>query len=444
MNALLVVAALIVVGPSESVQDAVNRASPGDTVLVRGQHRERVTIAKTLELAGDSGASIDGGGEGSVIAIADAPDTVVRDLIVRGTGTSHVLEDSGVVADRSPGVRIERVRVADALFGIHVKSSEGASVIGCAVRGKLDVPVAKRGDGIKVFASARSRIEGCDVEDTRDVIVWYSEGSRFANNRVKRARYGLHLMNTADATCEDNRIEEGSVGIFSMYSRAVRLRRNRIGPARGPSGYAIGLKDTDAFAIEENVLGDARVGIFFDGSPLRADEPGLVRANHVVACDAGLSFMPAVKGVTLVENAFVENAVQVEVRGGGKLVENLWARDGRGNFWSDYEGLDVDQDGVGDTPYRAMNLYESLVDARPELALFAGSPAARAIDWGARVAPLFAPDAKVEDPSPLVDTPPLPAVPGGPEPSGSHQLAALGVALAVAGAGALARLGRIS
>jgi nitrous oxidase accessory protein len=423
----------------------VDRAAPGDTVVVRGVHRERVKIVgKRLELAGEPAAVLDGTGEGSVVAIADAPGTVVRDLAVNGTGTSHVLEDSGVLVDRSDGVRVERVRVTDALFGIHVRSSAGAAILSCTVRGKLDIPVAKRGDGIKVFSSARSRIEGCLVEDTRDVIVWFSEGSHFAGNLVRRARYGLHLMNTADALCEENRIEEGSVGIFSMYSRAVRLRHNRIGPVRGPSGYAIGLKDTDAFAIEENVLGDARVGIFFDGSPLRPDEPGLVRANHVVACDAALSFMPAVKGVTLCENAFVENGAQVEVRGGGKLVGNEWARDGRGNHWSDYEGFDVDGDGVGDTPYRAMNLYESLVDAHPELALFEGSPAARAIDWGARVAPLFAPDAKVEDPRPLVDAPPLPRVPGGPAPSGSSRLVALGLALAVAGAGALARAGRIT
>jgi hypothetical protein len=60
------------------------------------------------------------------------------------------------------------------------------------------------------------------------------------------------------------------------------------------------------------------------------------------------------------------------------------------------------------------------------------------------VAPLFAPDAKVEDPSPLVDAPPLPAVPGGPEAAGSARLVALGLALAATGAGALSRLGRIT
>src|SRR3712207_1504341 len=43
-----------VVGPGESIQKAVNAAHPGDTIVVRGVHREDVIIRKNgIKLRGD-------------------------------------------------------------------------------------------------------------------------------------------------------------------------------------------------------------------------------------------------------------------------------------------------------------------------------------------------------------------------------------------------------
>ena len=43
-----------VVGPGESIQKAINAADPGDTIVVRGVHREDVFIGKNgIKLSGD-------------------------------------------------------------------------------------------------------------------------------------------------------------------------------------------------------------------------------------------------------------------------------------------------------------------------------------------------------------------------------------------------------
>ncbi len=43
-----------VVGPGESIQKAINAADPGDTIVVRGVHREDVVIRKNgIKLRGD-------------------------------------------------------------------------------------------------------------------------------------------------------------------------------------------------------------------------------------------------------------------------------------------------------------------------------------------------------------------------------------------------------
>src|SRR5919112_3631214 len=48
------------VGPGESIQKAVNAAAPGDTIVVRGVHREDVIITKNgIKLRGEGDAVIE-------------------------------------------------------------------------------------------------------------------------------------------------------------------------------------------------------------------------------------------------------------------------------------------------------------------------------------------------------------------------------------------------
>src|ERR687890_397143 len=59
-----------VVGPGESIQKAVNAADPGDTIVVRGVHREDVVIRKNgIKLRGEDDAVI----EAPTRAKADSP-----------------------------------------------------------------------------------------------------------------------------------------------------------------------------------------------------------------------------------------------------------------------------------------------------------------------------------------------------------------------------------
>ncbi|HKQ33520.1 MAG TPA: hypothetical protein VJV40_09945, partial [Thermodesulfobacteriota bacterium] len=57
-------------GSYRTITEAVNAASPGDTISVgAGTYRERLVIDKTLSLIGVGNPVIDGGGTGSVVEI---------------------------------------------------------------------------------------------------------------------------------------------------------------------------------------------------------------------------------------------------------------------------------------------------------------------------------------------------------------------------------------
>src|SRR6185503_14693245 len=180
------------------------------------------------------------------------------------------------------------------------------------------------------------------------------------------------------------------------YSRNLRFRRNTVAANVGPSGYGLGLKDMDAFAVRGNRFVANRVGVFLDDSPRQRDGSALL-ANLFAGGEVGVRLMPNVAALRIGDNGFVENQQQVEVAGGGG---DPAANDWLGNHWSDYAGYDAQGDGVGDAPYRAERLFELIVDRRPELRLFTLSPAMPVVDFAARAFPLFRPQPKLVDTTP--------------------------------------------
>ena len=92
-------------------------------------------------------------------------------------------------------------------------------------------------------------------------------------------------------------------------------------------------------------------------------------------------------------NVFLNNVDQVwqpdfdkELGGRGP---NIFYHEGRGNYWSDYTGSDVDANGIGDTPYHETDVYGYLVDRYPEARVFALSPAVSLLRKAEKLLPIL-------------------------------------------------------
>ncbi len=387
-------------GAEVTLAERVARAAAGDTIpIAPGVYREHLKIDKPIALVGQAGAIIDGDGSGDIIEIA-APDVTVRGLTIRNTGIDLDKENAAIRVT-APRVTLEDNILDDILFGIDLREAPDSRVVGNRIGGKR-LDIARRGDGLRLWRSDRTLIERNVIHDGRDAILWYSSGIIVRGNTAHDCRYGLHLMFSDDVTITGNELSRNSVGVYLMYSTGVRIAGNRLLRNRGPSGYGIGLKETDQFSVLDNLIVGNRSGVYIDGSPFTDKMPGTFRGNTFASNDVGITLLPSARGNEIVANNFIDNIDQVAVSGRGTLEANCFWKDDGGNFWSDYTGYDHNHDGIGDFVHEPQTLFENLVERQPSLRLFLFSPAQQAIEFVGRAVPAVRPEPKFSDELPLM------------------------------------------
>lgn len=393
---------------------ALAQAEPGATIVVpAGVYPGPLTIDKAVTLEGDDWPVIQGTLHGDVITV-NAPNVTLRGLVIRGSGDSLDMENAGVTG-LAPRLTVEQNRLEDVLFGVYLREAPNSIIRNNLVASKR-LELGRRGDGIRVWYSAGTLVEGNEIHDSRDLIMWFSPDSIVRNNVVTGGRYGLHFMFSDNQLVEGNTVHHNSVGAFLMYGRGLTLRNNLFYENHGPSGYGIGLKEVDDIVAEGNRFVANRIGLYVDNSPHEPDATVHFAHNLFAYNEVGLQLLPLVKRNSYTANLFLENGEQMAIVGGGALQENRWSVDGVGNYWSDYVGFDANRDGIGDLPYHSQSLYEDLMESHPALRLFQLSPAADALDFAAAAFPIFQPRSKLTDEHPLTLPPTLLAANNLPTP----------------------------
>jgi nitrous oxidase accessory protein len=389
------------------LQAAIANAQPGDVIDVpAGKYAGPLTIDKSLTLVGHDQPIVSGDKTGTVITI-NAADVTISGFVVENSGIEPDQNHSAIFANKSPRTILRDNEIRQALFGIYLADSPDSTIQNNIVYGNTQLDMGRRGDGLRLWESGGTLIEGNQVLEARDVVLWYSKDLIIRNNVMRGGRYGIHFMYCQSAHIESNIFTDNSVGIFLMYSDNLVIKHNIFEHNRGPSGYGLGFKDNDGAVVEENLFLDNRVGIFIDNSPLTPDATGLFAHNALSYNDIGIAFLPSTRGNTFTNNTFGENQEQVAIQGGGTIHGNQWSLNGRGNYWNDYaeRGYDADGDGVGDVAYESDRLFESLMDTESSLRYFTYSPAVQAIEFAARTFPIARPVPKLKDDYPLM-TPP--------------------------------------
>jgi nitrous oxidase accessory protein len=411
-------------GPITTIEQALAQAGNGDTIRVRGGvYPGPLVVNKSVRLVGEDWPVVDSGGQGTVVALT-APGIAFSGFTLRGSGYEPDRDHAGIIL-QAADILVEGNHLEDVLFGIFVAQADGAVLRGNQITSKAEYQIARKGDAIRVWYSQNVTVEDNLVYDARDVVAWYSNNLVFRDNTIRGGRYGVHLMYCDQAEVVANQLRDNSVGVYVMYSQGVLLSQNDIRGQRGPSGYALGFKDSDNVLAENNLLVDNRAGAFLDNAPFSPGSYARFEDNIFAFNDIGVILLSFVKGAQFTGNTFWENIEQVALQGSGKAGANLW----QGNFWSDYAGFDATGDSQGDLPYRSERFFEGLTSQEPTLRALLYSPAAQALELAAASFPVIRPQPKLEDPAPRLTPGDIPAE--ALTPAGASGLPLTGLALAL-------------
>jgi len=380
------VAGVAVVDGTEysSAQDAIDAASAGSTVVLRGRFDEHVEVTTadiTIKSAAGSLAVLDGSGEGNVLTV-NASNVTVRRVWVRNSGFDTSENDAGVWVD-APNVSFIDSRVTAATFGIWVDGVNHVTLRNNTIVGRESVtPRSYRGNGIQLWKTSETRVIGNRITDARDGI-YYSWSSDVVarGNELWDLRYGVHYMYSDYNTLENNTAFDNDVGFALMLSEELTVANNTAINNTGTSGHGILLKRIDDSTVRGNVLVGNTRGIYALNSVRDSLVGNLFLENRI-----GLHMTAGTADEHVVENSFVHNGQPVLAVTGSL---HAWNGSGTGNYWSGARTADLNDDGVSELRYRPAGLVELLVLEHPAAAVFAQSPAFKAIRRAERTLPVL-------------------------------------------------------
>jgi nitrous oxidase accessory protein len=401
------------VGPLTSISQALRMAANGDVIEVDGgSYDEDVVLDRSVQLIGIGNPTIHGRGDGSVVTVS-ADRCTVRGFAIEHTGSSLEDEDSGILL-KSHNNHVESNRLADVLFGIYLFKSDGNYIADNTVRGRYAHDFGDRGNGIHIWNSNYNTLERNSVAEARDgIYVQNSYHNVIRSSRIHDLRYGLHFMYSDDNDFEGNDFYDDVAGAAVMYSRRVRLRHNMFLHNRGFASYGILFQADEDCVAEENVIADNAIGIFME-----ALNRSTVKDNLIAGNDLAIRIFTSAADDHFVNNNVIENLSPMEVVGGH--TNNSWDGSTGGNYWSDYDGFDLDGDGVGDVPYRIQNVFEHLEVQLPLLRLYLFSPAAQSLEVAERGFPVLQTRQETDE-RPLMKPVAMPWLSADPEDHAPHR-----------------------
>lgn len=300
---------------------------------------------------------------GGAIDISYSTDhVIIENITVTNLGTND--GDAGIVLDRTRRVIIADCNASrNGMNGVYLLESRNNIVANCTFHhNQRGIYIGEDSDNAELY--------GCDVKNNTEngiflhwsddtivhnntimngdngVYVWQSNrvsiyDNRITNNQNSTTPFdsGLRLIDTSHCDVHDNTISDNDIGIGAELSSFTDIYENNI-TNNDERGIFIQSSSQTASIYQNNISNNGMYGIYINGND------NVIYHNNITSHGQyGISVWGDSNDLYL--NYLKSNVGNAEDWGS----ENNWNATIIGNYWDDYSGDDLDDDGIGDTPY---------------------------------------------------------------------------------------------
>lgn len=320
-----------------SIQEAIDASETLDehTIFVdAGIYLENLVINKTLSLIGESKENtiVDGKNESHVVNVT-ADRVVLKGFTLNNSAPTH----SGIYLNSTNFVNITDNIIEHSTYPMTLDGSSYNTVsLNQIVDNECGVIVGRLSENNNIVQNEFAR-------DDAEAITVHSQSHRnyIYNNTILDCRAAAHIDRSDDNVFSNNMIWNCTVSYM----------------------YVIDEMNSRGNLFEGNVI-DSYIR-HYEGMSLYNCNQSTIVGNTIMNCQYGIYVADCMDN-TFYHNNLINCSAYVFFFRGPSL-GNVWDNGSEGNYWSDYNGTDSNQDGIGDTPYI---IDESNTDRYPLMVQF--------------------------------------------------------------------------
>lgn len=366
----------------KSIQSAINNSINNDTITIKdGEYKTgHIIVDKSVEIRGEGNVILNGNKNKHVIEVLD-DNVIISDLIIINSGRSEIEEFAGIYIRNSHNCTLRNNKILHTTYGIYLEKANNCKIVNNTIQGDGGGEVLS-GNGIHLWYSENTEIKDNILSGHRDGLYFeFSNNLKLVKNKsLKNIRYGMHFMFCNNTIVTKSIFMKNVAGIAIMYSDRIEVKNNKFLNSINISTPGILLKEINYSNLDGNIIKGGSEGIIVDASYKNNFINNKFLKNGIAIKIYGNSQ----------ENQFSKNSFRnnyFDVSTNTKENKNLFIK----NYWDKYTGYDLNDDNIGDIPYRPVSIFIYWIHKYRELSILINSPIVHFLDIAERTFPYISP-----------------------------------------------------
>lgn len=340
---------------TKTLQQLIDETPESGTLqLSNVLYKENVVIHKNITIKGSEHTVLESLNQKPAIQIENAEHVSINNVTLQN---SYL----GITGKKSQHLRFENLHFKNMRSGIQLYNTNDVTLKHLKITG-IPGHYSKKGNGISLYNSENVNVQGNNIQHVQDGVYIESVNQiSLSENKIHNGRYGIHFMYTKNGQAIGNTFKKNVTGIMLMISENIKMQDNHLYDQNGLNASGMTLFQSKYIKVLANVFQNNRTAISAQNLTNSA-----MKKNVILMNQSAIELIRSNEKNQVKQNNFIGNIVNLRSDGTGSRIAQ--------NYYDDYAGIDVNNDGIGDRNYVALQSFGQWMVRQPTYQYFIESP----------------------------------------------------------------------